>query len=68
MLHIVTVANHSEYYFQYLVESCKKCGKELDILGYGEEWKGFNWRLTLIINYLKKSVEMKIFHHIFQKI
>jgi len=60
MLHIVTVATHSEYYFQYLVESCKKCGKELDILGYGEEWKGFNWRLTLIINYLKKLPENDI--------
>ena len=43
-LHIVTVATHSDYYFPYLKESFKKNGKELTVLGYGEKWKGFNWR------------------------
>jgi len=53
-VHIVTIATESKYYFKYLQETCKKNGKELEVLGYGEEWKGFNWRLHLIINYLKK--------------
>ena len=52
-LHIVTVATKSEYYFPYLVESCKRHGKELEVVGYGEEWKGFNWKFKLIIAYLK---------------
>jgi hypothetical protein len=37
-LHIVTVVTKSNYYFPYLVESCKKNGKELTILGYNKEW------------------------------
>jgi hypothetical protein len=52
-LHIVTVATRSEYYFPYLVESCKKNGKELTVLGYNEKWKGFAWRFRLLINYFK---------------
>lgn len=53
-LHIVTVATHSQYYFPYLVESCKRNGKELTVLGYGEKWKGFNWRFKLVLDYLNK--------------
>ena len=52
-LHIVTVATDSEYYFPYLVESCKRNNKELTVLGYGEKWKGFNWKYRLMIEYLK---------------
>ena len=52
--HVVTVANEPKYYFPYLVESCKKHGKELEILGYGEKWKGFSWKFKLMIEYLKK--------------
>lgn len=53
-LHIVTVATSSEYYFPYLKESCKNNGKELEILGFGEKWEGFNWRFLKMIEYLKK--------------
>lgn len=52
-LHIVTVATESKYYFPYLVESCRRHGKELEILGFGQKWKGFNWRFKLMIEYLK---------------
>jgi len=52
-LHIVTVATESRYYFPYLVESCRKHGKELEILGYGQKWEGFNWRFKLMIEYLE---------------
>jgi hypothetical protein len=52
-LHIVTVATEIDYYMPYLIESCKKNGKELIILGYKEKWKGFNWRFKLMLNYLK---------------
>ena len=52
-LYIVTVATDPDYYFPYLQESCKKNGKELVVLGYGQEWKGVNWRFKLILNYLK---------------
>jgi len=51
-IHIITVATESKYYFPYLIESCKKHGKELTVLGHGEKWKGFNWRLKLMISHL----------------
>lgn len=53
-LHIVTVATESKYYFPYLVESCKRHGQELEVLGYGEKWQGFNHKFQLMYNYLKK--------------
>ena len=52
-LHIVTVVTESKYYFPYLSKSCKRHGKQLKILGYGEKWKGFNWRFKLMIEYLE---------------
>ena len=52
-LHIVTVATESKYYFPYLIESCKRNGAELKVLGYGEKWEGFNWRYIKMIEYLK---------------
>jgi hypothetical protein len=52
-MHIVTVATESKYYFPYLKESCRRHGKELDVLGWGEKWQGFNWRYVKMIEYLK---------------
>ena len=43
----------------YLVESCKRNGKELTILGYGEKWQGFVWRFKLMIEY-KDTQEVNI--------
>ena len=59
-LHIVTVATESDYYFPYLIDSCKKNGKELTVLGYGEKWRGFSWRFKLMIDYLKKLKDTDI--------
>ena len=59
-LHIVTVATESKYYFPYLVESCKKNGKDLKVLGFGEKWQGFNWRFLLMIDYLQNLPENDI--------
>ena len=53
-LHIVTIVNESKYYFPYLVESCKRNGKELEVLGMGDKWeKGNMTKFKLMINYLK---------------
>ncbi len=54
-MHIVTVATESKYYFPYLKESCRQHGKELDVLGWGEKWEGFNWRYVKMIEYLKTT-------------
>lgn len=52
--HIITVATSSELYFPYLVDSCKKNGIPLTVLGYGEKWTGFTFRFDKMIQYLKK--------------
>jgi len=52
-LHIVTVATESKFYFPYLVESCKRNGTNLVVLGFGEKWLGFNWRLKKMMEFLK---------------
>jgi hypothetical protein len=41
----------------YLIESCKRNGKELTVLGLNEKWLGFNWRFKLVINFLKNINE-----------
>lgn len=52
--HIITIATNSELYFPYLVDSCKKNGIPLTVLGYGEKWTGFTFRFDKMIQYLKK--------------
>lgn len=52
-LHIVTVATESKYYFPYLQDTCKKNGINLEVLGYGEKWKGFNSKFKLMKSYLE---------------
>jgi hypothetical protein len=53
-LHIVTVSTGSKYYFPYLIESCKRQGKDLEVIGHGEKWQGFNWRYKKMMEYLKE--------------
>lgn len=54
-MRIITVATHKERLFECFLESAKKHKIPLDILGYGQEWKGFSWRWTLIYNHLVES-------------
>lgn len=57
---LITVATHNDGYFKWLKESCKRYNYDLVILGYNEKWKGFNWRLELMINYLKSLNDNEI--------
>lgn len=47
----VTLATHSEGYFEYLQQSCKRHSIDLDIIGWGMEFQGWVWRLNLIKEY-----------------
>jgi hypothetical protein len=65
---LVTVATESQGYFPVLLESCERLGyrmanqhhhqsvmsssSELVILGWGEKWRGYAWRMKLVIDYL----------------
>lgn len=37
-IHIVTVANKSDGYYEILKQSCIRNGCELTTLGFGEKW------------------------------
>ena len=54
MVKLVTIATHSESYFPWLQESCKRYNTNLEILGWGEKWQGYSWKFTLMLNYLEK--------------
>jgi len=51
-LYIITVATYDYGYLPYLKYSCKKYSYDLIVLGYGEKWKGFNWRYRLVLDFL----------------
>ena len=41
-------ATHEEGYFRALQESCKRHRMPLTVLGWGQPWRGFNWRFRLM--------------------
>lgn len=49
---LVAVATKSERYFPCLVESCKRHGARLDVLGWGKPWSGFMMKYDLLKEYL----------------
>jgi hypothetical protein len=59
-LHILTVANKSKYYYQYLVESVKRNNSNLITLGFNKEWVGFNTKFKLMNEELNKLDENDI--------
>ena len=52
---VVTVATHPERYFNSLLDSAKKNNIEITVLGMGQKWQGFKWRLTLMKDFLKNN-------------
>lgn len=51
-LHIATVATDKRFYYPYLVESCRRNGVPLTVLGMGETWQGYTWKYTKMIEFL----------------
>ena len=52
--HIVSVVTKSKFYFPYLQKSCIKNNIALEVIGFGQQWMGFAWRYTLMLEYLRK--------------
>ena len=50
---IITISTEIKFYMNFLIESIKRNGNELIILGLGQKWLGFNWRNKLILDYIK---------------
>lgn len=53
MLHVVTVATESQYYLPYLQDTCARGGVNLKILGLGEKWNGYIFKLEKMVDFLR---------------
>lgn len=60
MVRLITVATHTDGYFKWLEQSCKRNNTSLVVLGWGEKWKGYAWKFILMIKYLKTVPENEI--------
>lgn len=49
---LVTVATRSEDYFPVLQDGAARLGYDLVVLGWGQRWRGFAWRWSLLKAYL----------------
>ncbi|EEA04847.1 uncharacterized protein CMU_039140 [Cryptosporidium muris RN66] len=52
-LHVLTPATHCEMYFPALLVSAQKLGYRLHILGLGEKWQNFRWKLVKVREFCK---------------
>lgn len=59
-MRLVTVATHTERYFPYLLESCRRHGAKIHVLGWGQAWKGFMMKYKLLKEYLKNLPDDEI--------
>lgn len=53
-MRLVTVATHAEGYYDFLMSSCRRFNTPIDVLGFGEKWNGFPWRMNLVKKYLEE--------------
>jgi hypothetical protein len=51
----VTVATDSRWYFEYLIQSAHRHNIPLEILGWGEHFQGWVWRMKLLLSYFAKQ-------------
>ena len=51
----ITVATQSSWYFEYLIQSAQRHKIPLEILGWGEHFQGWVWRMKLLLNYYSQQ-------------
>eukprot|EP00922_Rhytidocystis_sp_ex-Travisia-forbesii_P043656 GHVS01065129.1.p1 GENE.GHVS01065129.1~~GHVS01065129.1.p1 ORF type:complete len:441 (-),score=49.92 GHVS01065129.1:159-1481(-) len=52
-LHVVTVATHEDGYYQALMESAVRLDIPLKVLGFGQKWEGFRWKVEKVLEYAR---------------
>ena len=53
-VHVVTVATDPKGWFEALVYTAKHFGYKLTVLGMGEKWQGWQWRIQLIMDFISR--------------
>ena len=57
---ILTIATHSEGYYQTLLETCKKHKIDIEILGWEQKFINLLWKFELVNNRLKNVKDDEI--------
>ena len=52
-MQVITVATDPQHYYHSMVESARRNNINITILGWGQKWQGFIWKLKLIKDKLK---------------
>lgn len=58
---VITVATEHNGYIYALEQSVQRFGYELIILGMNMKWKGFGWKLNMILNFIDKLPKKEVF-------
>lgn len=56
-LHVISVVTHPDGYFPALCLSAKLLDIDIKILGWGEKWGGFRWKLLKVLDYISTLPE-----------
>lgn len=56
----ITVATHNKGYLDVLKQNFETHGETLNILGYGEKWKGFTWKYKLMKDFIQNLPDDEI--------
>ena len=56
-MHVFSVATHNEGYLDALRESCDRYNFKLNLIGWGEQWQGWMWRLKETIAALQTHAD-----------
>ena len=51
---VITVATHSEGYYEALKAGCEQANVSFVTLGWGQRWEGFAWKFSTMKSYLQK--------------
>lgn len=51
---VITVATHSEGYYEALKAGCEQANISFVTLGWGQRWEGFAWKFSTMKSYLQK--------------
>lgn len=59
-MRVVTLATHSDGYYDCLLQSCRRYNVKLEVLGWGTKWQGFNHKLHLLCKFLQNLPEKEV--------
>ena len=53
-MRVLTYADKSQRFFPFMIESCKRHGYRVDVVGWGLEWKGWKGRMRVVLDEISR--------------